>query len=148
VAVIAVEQNENRHRSCHADMRPECRKREVVKLFRKNRIRRIGVDVKLLRQLASLLLIAEHVPGSLPRALGNICGLLARRGFCRLRRSFLEPLACKKPDPELSGNLVGGCLSATFQPRPTARRAIEFSAADYDKAYWTAGSYSHCGGYH
>jgi hypothetical protein len=29
----------------------------------------------------------------LPGAFGKICGLLARRGFCRLRHGFLEPLA-------------------------------------------------------
>jgi hypothetical protein len=68
--------------------------------------------------------------------------------FKRLKINSIlsNPAAVLKSDPELSRNLVGGCLRATFQTRSTARRAINLNAANDDKTDRIRGGYGHRGG--
>ena len=71
----------------------ERRQSEVVKLLGEDGIRRVRVDVKLLRQLASLLLIPEDVSGSLTSSFSKLSRLLTCRRFFWLCCSLLESLA-------------------------------------------------------
>ena len=68
--------------------------------------------------------------------------------FKRLKINSIlsNPAAVLKSDSELSRNLVGGCLRATFQTRSTARRAINLNAANDDKTDRIRSSYGHRGG--
>src|SRR6266478_3457517 len=65
---------ENRHRSCHANVRSKGDQSKIIKLLGKDWVRGVRVDVKLFRQRSPLLLVAQNVSGSLEGARANLAG--------------------------------------------------------------------------
>jgi len=122
-----------------ADVGAEGDEGEFVELLGENRIGRVRVHVQSVRQLQTLLLVAQDVAGRLTRALGDFAGFLTGRRFFGLGRRLLDPLRAEtNPSEEppdsarqalhrvhrMHHHLAGGLYGLGTSPRQRLREDL------------------------